>query len=93
MITLLSRENLSVSKFICFRILTQLLDHSGAFLFASITGISNSSAIFDTVISPSRNAFFTRLESGNYNPSLRFLQKSAGACDKKIEIRFIPKTC
>jgi len=34
-----------------------------------------------------------RLESGKYNPSLRFLQKIADACDKKIEIRFIPKTC
>ena len=34
-----------------------------------------------------------RLESGNYNPSLRFLQKIADVCDKKIEIRFIPKTC
>ncbi len=32
-----------------------------------------------------------RLESGKYNPSLRFLQKIADACDKKIEIRFIPK--
>jgi transcriptional regulator with XRE-family HTH domain len=34
-----------------------------------------------------------RLESGNYNPSLQFLQKIADACGKKIEIRFIPKTC
>ena len=34
-----------------------------------------------------------RLESGKYNPSLRFLQKIADACDKKIEIRFIAKTC
>jgi transcriptional regulator with XRE-family HTH domain len=34
-----------------------------------------------------------RLESGNYNPTLRFLQKIADACDKKIEIRFIPKIC
>jgi len=34
-----------------------------------------------------------RLESGKYNPSLRFLQKIADACDKKIEIKFIPKTC
>jgi len=34
-----------------------------------------------------------RLESGKYNPSLRFLQKIAEACDKKIEIKFIPKTC
>jgi len=34
-----------------------------------------------------------RLESGNYNPSLMFLQKIADACNKKIEIRFIPKTC
>lgn len=34
-----------------------------------------------------------RLESGNYNPSLKFLQKIAYACNKKIEIRFIPKTC
>ena len=34
-----------------------------------------------------------RLESGKYNPSLHFLQKIADACDKKIEIKFIPKTC
>ncbi len=34
-----------------------------------------------------------RLESGNYNPSLRFLQKIADACNKKVEIRFIPKAC
>jgi transcriptional regulator with XRE-family HTH domain len=34
-----------------------------------------------------------RLESGNYNLSLQFLQKIADACGKKIEIRFIPKTC
>jgi transcriptional regulator with XRE-family HTH domain len=34
-----------------------------------------------------------RLESGNYNPSLLFLQRIADACDKKIEIRFIPKIC
>jgi len=34
-----------------------------------------------------------RLESGKYNPSLRFLQKIADACDKKIEIKFTPKTC
>ncbi len=34
-----------------------------------------------------------RLESGKYNPSLRFLQKIADACDKKIEIKFVSKTC
>ncbi|MHB8279788.1 MAG: helix-turn-helix transcriptional regulator [Candidatus Humimicrobiaceae bacterium] len=34
-----------------------------------------------------------RLESRKYNLSLRFLQKIADACNKKIEIRFIPKTC
>jgi predicted transcriptional regulator len=34
-----------------------------------------------------------RLESGKYNPSLQFLQKIADACDKKIEIRFLAKTC
>jgi predicted transcriptional regulator len=34
-----------------------------------------------------------RLESGNYNPSLQFLQKIADACGKKVEIRFIQKTC
>jgi len=32
-----------------------------------------------------------RLESGKYNPSLRFLQKIADACDKKLEIRVIAK--
>jgi transcriptional regulator with XRE-family HTH domain len=31
----------------------------------------------------------SRLESGNYNPTLRFLQKIADDCDKKVEIRFI----
>ncbi|MCL6088179.1 MAG: helix-turn-helix transcriptional regulator [Actinobacteria bacterium] len=35
----------------------------------------------------------SRLESGNYNPSIRLLQKIADVCDKKIEVRFIPKTC
>lgn len=34
-----------------------------------------------------------RLESGRYNPSLRFLQKIADACDRKVEIKFIPKVC
>ena len=62
-----SNDNTAIQrKFICIkvyllRIIAQLLDHSSAFLFASITGISNSSAILDTVIFPSRNAFFTRL--------------------------------
>ncbi len=31
----------------------------------------------------------SRLESGNYNPSLKFLQKIAKGLGKKIEIRFV----
>jgi DNA-binding XRE family transcriptional regulator len=30
----------------------------------------------------------SRFESGNYNPSVDFLQKIAGALDKNLEIRF-----
>ena len=30
----------------------------------------------------------SRFESGNYNPSLEFLQKIAGALGKNLEIRF-----
>ena len=29
----------------------------------------------------------SRLESGNYNPSIEFLQKIAGALGKKLEVR------
>ena len=31
----------------------------------------------------------SRLESGNYNPSLDFLQKVAGAMGKKLEVRIV----
>ncbi|MCL2800837.1 MAG: helix-turn-helix transcriptional regulator, partial [Treponema sp.] len=31
----------------------------------------------------------SRLESGNYNPSLDFLQKIASAMDKKLEVRMV----
>ena len=31
----------------------------------------------------------SRLESGNYNPSLDFLQKIALAMDKKLEVRMV----
>ena len=30
----------------------------------------------------------SRFESGNYNPTVEFLQKIAGALDKKLEITF-----
>ena len=31
----------------------------------------------------------SRLESGNYNPTIDFLQKIASAMDKKLEVRII----
>ena len=31
----------------------------------------------------------SRLESGNYNPTLDFLQKIASAMDKKLEVRIV----
>ena len=31
----------------------------------------------------------SRLESGNYNPSLEFLQKIASAMDKRLEVRMV----
>ena len=31
----------------------------------------------------------SRFESGNYNPSVEFLQKIAGALDKQLDIRFM----
>ncbi len=30
----------------------------------------------------------SRFESGNYNPSVEFLRKIAGALDKRLEIKF-----
>jgi len=33
-----------------------------------------------------RQSNISRLESGNYNPSVEFLQKIAGALDKRLEI-------
>lgn len=36
-----------------------------------------------------RQSNISRLESGNYNPSLEFLEKVAEALGKKLEIRFI----
>ncbi len=31
----------------------------------------------------------SRFESGNYNPSVEFLRKIAGALDKQLEIKFL----
>jgi len=36
-----------------------------------------------------RQSNISRLESGNYNPSLDFLQKVASAMGKKLEVRII----
>jgi len=36
-----------------------------------------------------RQSNISRLESGNYNPSLDFLQKIASAMDKKLEVRIV----
>ena len=36
-----------------------------------------------------RQSNISRLESGNYNPSIEFLQKIAAAMDKKLEVRII----
>jgi len=36
-----------------------------------------------------RQSNISRLESGNYNPSLDFLQKVAGAMGKKLEVRIV----
>lgn len=34
----------------------------------------------------------SRLESGNYNPTLAKLKKIAGCLNGRLEIRFVPKT-
>ena len=34
----------------------------------------------------------SRLESGNYNPTLAKLKKIAGCLNRRLEIRFVPKT-
>ncbi|MDR2972232.1 MAG: helix-turn-helix transcriptional regulator [Bacteroidales bacterium] len=36
-----------------------------------------------------RQSNISRLERGNYNPSLDFLQKIASAMDKRLEVRII----
>jgi len=36
-----------------------------------------------------RQSNISRLESGNYNPSLDFLQKIASAMDKRLEVRIV----
>ena len=36
-----------------------------------------------------RQSNISRLESGNYNPSIEFLQKIAFAMDKKLEVRIV----
>jgi len=36
-----------------------------------------------------RQSNISRLESGNYNPTLDFLQKIASAMGKKLEVRII----
>ena len=36
-----------------------------------------------------RQSNISRLESGNYNPSIEFLQKIAAAMDKKLEVRIV----
>ena len=36
-----------------------------------------------------RQSNISRLESGNYNPTLDFLQKIATAMDKKLEVRIV----
>jgi len=36
-----------------------------------------------------RQSNISRLESGNYNPTLDFLQKIASAMDKKLEVRIV----
>ena len=36
-----------------------------------------------------RQSNISRLESGNYNPSLDFLKKIASAMDKKLEVRIV----
>ena len=36
-----------------------------------------------------RQSNISRLENGNYNPTLDFLQKIASAMDKKLEVRIV----
>ncbi|MDR2542420.1 MAG: helix-turn-helix transcriptional regulator [Treponema sp.] len=36
-----------------------------------------------------RQSNISRLESGNYNPSLDFLQKIASAMDKRLDVRIV----
>ena len=36
-----------------------------------------------------RQSNISRLESGNYNPTLDFLQKIASAMDKKLEVKIV----
>ena len=36
-----------------------------------------------------RQSNISRLESGNYNPTIDFLQKIASAMDKKLEVRIV----
>ena len=38
-----------------------------------------------------RQSSIARLESGSYNPSLRFLKKVAEALDARLEVTFVPK--
>jgi ribosome-binding protein aMBF1 (putative translation factor) len=40
----------------------------------------------------SKQSAIARLESGNYNPSIKFLEKVAKGLDCKLEIKFIPIT-
>ncbi|MCL2722690.1 MAG: helix-turn-helix transcriptional regulator [Treponema sp.] len=41
------------------------------------------------VLIGTKQSNISRLESGNYNPTLDFLQKIASAMDKKLEVRII----
>lgn len=38
-----------------------------------------------------KQSAISRLESGNANPSLNFLQRLAAALNSRLEIRFLPK--
>lgn len=38
-----------------------------------------------------KQSAISRLETGNANPSLKFLQRLAGALNSRLEIRFLPR--
>ncbi|MBN2073572.1 MAG: helix-turn-helix transcriptional regulator [Actinobacteria bacterium] len=38
-----------------------------------------------------KQSSIARIESGRHNPSLRMLQRIAGALDAELDVRFIPK--